>query len=110
MMADAMLGVLREREFRLLWFGQSASTIGDRLVFVAIALFVTEIGTPTDVGVVLAAYTVSLVLCVMFGGVWADRVPRHRLMLATDLVRGSVHALLAVLIFTGVVEVWMIVV
>ncbi len=109
MMADRMLGVLREREFRLLWLGQCASTVGDRLVFVAIALFVTEIGTPTDVGVVLAAYTISLVLCVMFGGVWADRVPRHRLMLATDLIRGSVHALLAVLIFTGVVEIWMIV-
>jgi MFS family permease len=104
-----MLGVLREREFRLLWLGQSASTVGDRLVFVAIALYVTEIGTPTDVGLVLAAYTVSLVLCVMFGGVWADRLPRHRLMLATDVIRGGAHALLAVLIFTGTVEVWMIV-
>ena len=50
MMADAMVRVLREREFRLLWLGQSASTIGDRLVFVALALYVTEIGTPTDVG------------------------------------------------------------
>ncbi|MBE2316808.1 MFS transporter [Solirubrobacter sp. CPCC 204708] len=105
-----MLGVLREREFRLLWLGQSASTVGDRLVFVALALFVTELGTPTDVGYVLAAYTVSLVLCLTFGGVWADRLPRHRLMLVTDLIRGGVHALLAVLIFTGVVEVWMIVV
>ena len=38
MMADAMVKVLREREFRLLWLGQTASTIGDRLVFVALAL------------------------------------------------------------------------
>lgn len=66
--------------------------MGDRLVFVAIALYVTEIGTPTDVGVVLAAYTVSLVLCLMFGGVWTERVARHRLMLATDLVRRVVAA------------------
>ena len=56
MMADAMVPVLREREFRLLWLGQTASTIGDRLVFVALALYVTEIGTPTDVGIVLAAH------------------------------------------------------
>ena len=53
--------VLREREFRLLWLGQSASTIGDRLVFVALALYVTEIGTPTDVGIVLAAHAIPLV-------------------------------------------------
>jgi MFS family permease len=110
MMADAMRGVLREREFRLLWLGQSASTIGDRLVFVALALYVTDIGTPTDVGIVLAAHAIPLVACVMFGGVLADRLPRHRLMLATDLVRGTAHALLAALIFTGAVEIWMIVV
>jgi len=109
-MADGMLGVLREREFRLLWLGQSASTVGDRLVFVALALYVTEIGTPTDVGVVLAAHAIPLVACVMFGGVLADRLPRHRLMLATDVIRGAAHALLAVLIFTGAVEIWMIVV
>ena len=35
------MAVLRQREFRLLWLGQSASTIGDRLVFVALALYVT---------------------------------------------------------------------
>ena len=55
-MADRCARVLREREFRLLWLGQSASTIGDRLVFVALALYVTEIGSPTDVGIVLAAH------------------------------------------------------
>jgi MFS family permease len=102
--------VLREREFRLLWFGQSASTIGDRLVFVALALYVTEIGTPTDVGVVLAAHAIPLVGCLLLGGVWADRLPRHRVMVATDLIRASMHALLAVLIFTGAVEIWHIVV
>src|SRR6188472_2046226 len=103
-----MMRVLREREFRLLWLGQSASIVGDRLVFVALALYVTEIGSPTDVGVVLAAHAFTLVACVMLGGVWADRLPRHRLMLATDLVRCAAQALLAVLIFTGAVEIWMI--
>ena len=105
-----MVRVLREREFRLLWLGQSASTIGDRLVFVALALYVTEIGTPTDVGLVLAAHAIPFVACLMLGGVWADRLPRHRVMMATDLIRAAMHALLAALIFTGAVEVWHIVV
>ena len=110
MMADAMVKVLREREFRLLWLGQTASTIGDRLVFVALALYVTEIGTPTDVGLVLAAHAFPLVAFVLLGGVWADRLPRHKVMVATDLIRFSAHALLATLIFTGAVEIWHIVV
>jgi predicted MFS family arabinose efflux permease len=110
MMADTMVRVLREREFRLLWLGQTASTIGDRLVFVALALYVTEIGTPTDVGLVLAAHAFPLVAFVLLGGVWADRLPRHKLMVATDLIRFSAHALLAALIFTGAVEIWHIVI
>ena len=93
MMADAMVRVLREREFRLLWLGQSASTIGDRLVFVALALYVTEIGTPTDVGIVLAAHAIPLVAFLMLGGVWADRLPRHLVMVATDVdPRGDARA------------------
>src|SRR4051794_26690602 len=106
MMADAMRRVLREREFRLLWLGQTASTIGDRLVFVALALYVTEIGTPTDVGIVLAAHAFPLVAFLILGGVWADRLPRHKLMVATDLIRAAAHGLLAVLILTGGVEIW----
>ena len=105
-----MRRVLQEREFRLLWLGQSASTIGDRLVFVALALYVTEIGTPSDVGIVLAAHAIPLVAFVMLGGVWADRLPRHLVMVATDVVRARMHTLLAVLIFTGTVEIWHIVV
>ena len=50
------MAVLRHRAFRNLFLAQSASTIGDRIVFVALALYVTEIGSPSDVGLVLAAH------------------------------------------------------
>jgi MFS family permease len=103
-------GVLRNREFRLLLSGQTASTIGDRIVFVALALYVTDIGSPSDVGIVLTAHAVPLVAFLLLGGVWADRLPRHRVMIATDLIRFTLHALLAALIFTGAVEIWHIVV
>jgi predicted MFS family arabinose efflux permease len=110
MMADAMVTLLRHREFRLLVGGQLLSTVGDRIVIVALALYVTRIGTPTDVGLVLGAATVPMIAFLLLGGVWADRLPRHRVMLASDLVRAALHALLAVLIFTGAVEIWQIVV
>ena len=93
--------VLHQHDFRCLLIGQAASTIGDRIVFVALALYVTEIGSPTDVGIVLAAATLPLVAFLLIGGVWADRLPRHRVMIVTDLIRFALHAVLAALIFTG---------
>jgi MFS family permease len=104
------LRVLREPNFRYLFFGQAASVIGDRLVFVALALFVTRrTGSPTDLGLVLAAGTAPLVLLLLFGGVWADRIARHRIMIVTDLIRAALHAGLAVLILLGEVRIWQVV-
>ena len=102
--------MLRHRDFRNLFLGQSLSTFGDRIVFVALALYVTEIGSPTDVGMVLAAHAVPLVGFILLGGVVADRIARTRVMIASDAARCALHALLAALIFTGAVEIWHIVV
>jgi MFS family permease len=108
---SSYLRVLRHRDFRLLFLGQAASVVGDRVVVVAIALFVTQrTGSPTDLGIVLAGQTLPLVALLLFGGVWADRLPRQRIMIVTDVTRAGLHALLAVLILTGAVRIWEIVV
>jgi predicted MFS family arabinose efflux permease len=102
--------VLRHREFRFLWLAQSSSVTGDYLVLVALALFVIQrTGSATDLGLVLAAKALPLIGFLLVGGVWADRLPRHRLMIATDLVRFALHGLLAVLIFAGSVPIWQLV-
>jgi len=106
-----LLRVLRHRDFRLLWMGQGASVIGDGIVVVALALFIVDLtGSATDLGLVLAAYGLALVVFLLIGGVLADRLPRHRVVIATDLVRCALHALLAVLIVAGVVRIWHMVV
>lgn len=103
--------VLRQPDFRYLFLGQAASAIGDRVVVVAIALFITQTtGSATDLGLVLAAQSLPLVALLLFGGVWADRLPRQRIMIRADVLRGALHALLAVLIFTGAVRIWQLVV
>ena len=105
------LHVLRHRDFRNLWLGQSASAIGDAVVIVALALYVTELtDDPTKVGIVLAAYLLPLIGFLLVGGVWADRLPRERVMIAADVVRATLQTLLAVLIFTGAIEIWQMVV
>lgn len=101
------LRVLSRSDFRNLWLAQATSVIGDRLVIVALALFVTDLtGSATDVGLVLGAQTLPLITFLLIGGVWADRLPRAKLMIATDVVRALLHTLLAALIFTDVVEIW----
>ncbi|WP_205698214.1 MFS transporter [Conexibacter sp. SYSU D00693] len=104
------LSVVRHRDFRRLWLAQAGSSLGDRVVVVALALYVTDTGSATDLGLVLTAQALPLVLLLLVGGVWADRLPRARLVLATDVVRAVVQTVVAVLVLTGSAEVWHLVV
>src|SRR3954471_5614549 len=102
-----MRAVLSQPAFRNLWLGQSLSSIGDALVIVVIGLYVTDLtGSPTQVGLVVAAYATPLVVLILFGGVVADRLPRRGVMLAADAVRAGLHGGLAVLIALDAVQLW----
>jgi MFS family permease len=112
MRGGELFAALRERRFRLLWFGQATSTLGDGLVPVALAFAVIQTldGSPTDLGLVLAAQTLPLVAFVLVGGVWADRLPRQMVMLVSDLIRCVVQATMAVLLLSGRAQLWELVV
>jgi MFS family permease len=103
-------GALAERPFRLLWLGRTASSVGDALVPIAIAFAVlTDLdGSAADLGIVAASFTLARVSFILAGGVWADRLPRRLLMLACDLIRLASQATIAVLLFTGTLDVWML--
>lgn len=100
--------VLRhEPQFRLLFLGQAWSMLGDRITFIALPFAVLAIGGgAADVGLVVAAGFVPFACFALLGGVWADRLPRHRVMLASDLVRFVTQAVMAGLLLTGAAEVW----
>ena len=108
MRGGEFFGALKERQFRLLWLGQATSTLGDGLVPVALAFAVIQSldRGPTALGLVLAAGSLPLVVFVLAGGVWADRLPRQMVMLVSDSVRGLVQATAAVLLLTDNAEVW----
>jgi len=83
------------------------SSFGDRLVPVALTFAVLHLtGSLSDLGIVLAAQTVPLVLFVLLGGVWADRLPRQRVMLGSDLARFATQGASAILILDGTARVW----
>jgi predicted MFS family arabinose efflux permease len=100
-------GLPGQRAFRLLFAAQSISSLGDRLVPVALAFAVLDLtGSATSLGIVLAAQTLPLVAFVLVGGVWADRLSRRRVMLASDLVRALAQAACAALVLTGTGRLW----
>lgn len=98
---------LSERPFRMLWLGQTGSAIGDALVGVALAFAVLEVGgSAADLGIVFAAFSVPRVLLTLAGGVWSDRLPRQRVMVACDLIRATAQAVVSTLLITGNGQVW----
>ncbi len=94
--------------FRLLFWGQALSVVGDRITPVAIAFAVLGLGSATDLGVVLAAGGVPFALFALAGGVFADRLGRREVMIASDLLRATTQAVTAALLLTGAAEVWML--
>lgn len=105
-MKDA-LGALQERPFRYQFLASATSLLGDNLVPVALAFAVLDItGSASDLGLVLGARTGALVVFMLIGGVWADRVPRQRLMMISDLGRAATQGTLGLLMITGTAVLW----
>ena len=102
----ASLGSLRQRPFRLLFLGRTLSAIGDSIVPVALTFAVLKLGSTTDLGIVLGVGSATRVVFLVFGGVWADRLPRQFVMMASDVLRAVVQALIAFAFFVGNIQVW----
>src|SRR3954470_9764326 len=101
--------VLRIREFRLLLGGQAVSVFGDRMVVVALAFAVLEVGgSPSAVGLVLGSGALALVGSLLIGGVVADRTSRRTVMVSADLVRVVSQGTMAALLIAGAADVWML--
>ena len=96
MTASGRLGTLAafsSRDFRLLWTGQLVSFTGDAAFVVALGWRVNDLtGKAGSLGFVLALESLAMLLTLLLGGVLADRYPRARLMIGSDVVRAFVLA------------------
>jgi MFS family permease len=80
--------VLRPRDLRFVFGSTLVSGLGDGIVGVALAFTVLDLThSVTDLGVVMAARTVTMIVLMLFGGVVADRMSRRTVMMASDLTR-----------------------
>jgi MFS family permease len=95
------LGPLREREYALLFTGRAVSQLGSAMAPVALAFAVLDLtGSTSDLGIVLAVRQVAVIVLLLYGGVWADRLPRHRVMVWSNLVSGVSQGCVAVLLLS----------
>ena len=84
--------------------------LGDGIATVALAFAVLQVsGSALPLGLVFAVRALPLVLLLLVGGVWADRLPRRLVMITSDLVRACTQGLMAFLVITGRAEIWQLV-
>jgi MFS family permease len=102
---------LRIPAFRYQFFAQATSVVGSTLSPVALSLGVLQLtGSAHQFSLVLAASSVPIVLFVLIGGVWADRLPRHKVMVTADLICAATQTSIGLMLVTGSFHLWLAVV
>ena len=95
------------RDFRRLWAGACASSIGTWMQKLAQSWLVLEMSdSPFLLGVDAFLGEIPILLFSLAGGVAADRIDRRRLLVASQVAQMGAAFLLAGLIATGAVRVW----
>ncbi|MFJ9469964.1 MFS transporter [Streptomyces caniferus] len=95
------------RNYLLLTGATVIANLGSSGALIATAFAVLAAGgSATDVGLVAAARTVPLVLFLLIGGAVADRLPRHRVMVAANALSCVSQGLFALLVLTGEPRLW----
>jgi predicted MFS family arabinose efflux permease len=97
----------RYRDFRLMWFGACASTIGTFVQQFAQSWLVYDLTKdPFYLGLDLFLGQLPIILFSLFGGVFADRLDRRKMLLTSQYIQMACAFLLAILWSTHVVQIW----
>jgi MFS family permease len=102
----AVRNALRERNVRLLVGEGVVDALGNGMATVALAFAVLLIGSYSDLAFVLLVREIPMVVLLLAGGVWADRVSRKTLLVFGDIAMGSAQVVTALLFLTHHAHVW----
>src|ERR1700704_5162053 len=99
--------MLAGRDFRLLWFGQSVSILGDQFYLVALPWLVLYLtGSGLALGTILLTATLTRVAFQLVGGATSDMLSRRKMMIASSGVRAVVCAALTALVLLNKTHLW----
>lgn len=106
---NPMIRVMSLRDFRLLFAGATTSLLGDQFAFIATPWLVLRLtGDPLALGIVLALEGIPRAVFMLLGGAVTDRFSPRYLMLFSDLIRCVLTIWMALVVFTGAVQMWMV--
>ena len=106
---NPMATVFSLRDFRLLFSGATTSMLGDQFALIATPWLVLKMtGDPLALGIVLALEGIPRAIFMLLGGAITDRISPRIIMLVSDVIRGVLTALMALVVFTGTVQMWML--
>jgi MFS family permease len=89
-------------DFLKFWAGQTVSNLGSSVTLFALPLLVFKLtGSPLNLGATSATSFLPYLLFGLVIGAWVDRVDRKRLMIATDVTRALLIAVIPLLADAG---------
>jgi len=96
-------GLWRNRDFKMLWAGETISLFGSHVTFLALPLMAVLVldATPTQMGYLGAAHYLPFLLVTLFAGVWVDRHRRRPILIVSNLGRALLIGLIPLLAFSG---------
>jgi MFS family permease len=98
---------LKNRHYRWFWLGMLASFVAIHFQLVARNWLVYEMtGSALDLGIVIAAWGLPILLLSLYGGAVADRVKKRDLLIWTQVANGIITLIIAVLIGIGEIALW----
>ncbi len=101
--------LFHNRNFSLLWAGQSISLLGDQFEMIAVPWLVLKLtNDPLALGSVMALSSIPRALFMLLGGAISDRFSARTIMLISEIVRLVLAAALSAAVFAGVVQTWML--
>src|SRR6202034_4168557 len=105
--ARQMVSSLRQRNYRLFFFGQRVSVAGTWMQTVAQSFVVLDLThSGTQLGLTTAARFGPMFLFGPLGGVFADRMDKRRVLYITQSLQGVLAAAFAVTIATHSIRLW----
>lgn len=103
-------GLLRQRNFRLLWIGETVSAVGNAMAMVGVPLLAVIVlkASTFAVSVLTAAAFVPWLVIGLHAGVWVDRLSCRPLMVACDIASMLLYASLPVAAWLDVLTTWQV--
>ena len=107
--AAGIAGILRGRDFRLLWGGEFISLLGDQFFLVAMPWLILQL-TPNalTIGGIVAVGAAPRTVFILVGGVLTDRFSPRTVMMYSNLCRMVLVAVLAFVTMAGMIQLWML--